>query len=154
MFKLDNEKISQIEKILYSEDFNEALTQVASIEDSEMLYVLAANYNWDNGLNIPKAIIANDNCDMSTGLMIFYLADGIRLLDDKESVEQSGLDEWSEFIKKVYLLIEMNSLKTSRVSYRPELTKVQAFKLRKANPDLPAIFLEGIEGEDIEIPAI
>lgn len=117
-------KISCIETILYYEDLNEATKQVASIGDSEMLYVLAANYNWDNGFSIPRAIIANNNCDMSTGLMMFYLSDGIKLLSDKESVEQSGLDEWRKFITEVYSKLEMDVFKRSSISYYPELTKV------------------------------
>ncbi|AQY50282.1 DUF4274 domain-containing protein [Listeria sp. FSL L7-1582] len=151
---LDSEKISCIEAILYSEDLNEATKQVASIGDSEMLYVLAANYNWDNGFSIPRAIITNNNCDMSTGLMMFYLSDGIRLLVDKESVEQSGLDEWSKFITEVYSKLEMDVFKRSSISYYPELTKVQLFKLKKSNPNIPGFFLDGIEGNDIEIPMI
>lgn len=151
---MENDKINQIETILYNEDLNEATKQVASIEDSEMLYVIAANYNWDNGFSIPKAIIANNNCDMSTGLMMFYLSDGIRLLEDRESVEQSGLDEWNKFITEVYSMLETDSFKRSNISYYPELTKVQLFKLKKSNPNIPDFFLEGIDGNDIEIPII
>lgn len=151
---MENNKINQIETILYNEDLNEAIKQVASIEDSEMLYVIAANYNWDNGFSIPKAIITNNNCDMSTGLMMFYLADGIRLLEDRASVEQSGLDEWNKFITEVYSMLETDSFKRSNISYYPELTKVQLFKLKKSNPNIPDFFLEGIDGNDIEIPII
>lgn len=139
---------------MYSEDLNEAIKQVRSIEDSEMLYILAANYNWDNGFIIPRAIIANNNCDMSTGLMMFYLSDGIKLLRDKESVEQSGLDEWCKFITEVYSKLEMDVFKRSSISYYPVLTKVQLFKLKKSNPNIPDFFLDGIEGNDIEIPMI
>ncbi|MBC6310564.1 DUF4274 domain-containing protein [Listeria sp. FSL L7-1582] len=151
---MENNKIKQIETILYNEDLNDAKKQVASIEDSEMLYVLVANYNWDNGFSIPKAIIANDNCDMSTGLMMFYLSDGIRLLEDRESVGQSGLDEWSKFITEVYSILEAEGFKRSSISYYPELSKVQLFKLRKSNPNIPGFFLDGIAGNDIEIPII
>ncbi|MBC1934875.1 DUF4274 domain-containing protein [Listeria grandensis] len=151
---MENDKINQIETILYNEDLNEATKQVASIEDSEMLYVLAANYNWDNGFSIPRAIIANDNCDMSTGLMIFYLSDGIRLLEDKDSFEQSKLDEWIEFVKGIFSILKANDFKKSSISYYPELTKVQLFKLKKSNPSIPEFFLNGIEGKDIEIPVI
>ncbi|MBC1457651.1 DUF4274 domain-containing protein [Listeria newyorkensis] len=103
---------------------------------------------------IPRAIIANNNCDMSTGLMMFYLSDGIKLLRDKESVEQSGLDEWCKFITEVYSKLEMDVFKRSSISYYPVLTKVQLFKLKKSNPNIPDFFLDGIEGNDIEIPMI
>ncbi|WP_425324796.1 DUF4274 domain-containing protein [Listeria grandensis] len=57
-------------------------------------------YNWYNGFSMPNEIISNDNCDMV--LMMFYLSEGIRLLEDKESVEQSRLDERSKFITAIY----------------------------------------------------
>ncbi|MCR2803381.1 DUF4274 domain-containing protein [Paenibacillus soyae] len=48
------------------------------------LHINAANYNWDSGFEVPKAILGNENCDFGTGLLMFYRADGYRLLEPKD----------------------------------------------------------------------
>ncbi|WP_422615026.1 DUF4274 domain-containing protein [Cohnella caldifontis] len=51
---------------------------------------------------VPKAILGNDNCDFGTGLLMFYRADGYRLLQSKDAVSESTLREWKEFISNLY----------------------------------------------------
>lgn len=36
------------------------------------IHIFAANYNWNSGFEVPKAILDNENCDFGTGLLIFY----------------------------------------------------------------------------------
>ena len=39
-------------------------------------------YNWDDGFEIPKQILAAPSCDLALALEIFYLSDGYAFLDD------------------------------------------------------------------------
>ena len=57
---MDKEKEKFIQQILYEKDIEEVLKEVQAINDPEMLYMYAYNYNWDNGFEIPKNIIFND----------------------------------------------------------------------------------------------
>lgn len=57
--------------MLYSEDIKETIDKIEDITDSELLHIIAGNYNWDNGFEIPHSIINNENCDLGTALMIF-----------------------------------------------------------------------------------
>ncbi|MDE7097857.1 MAG: DUF4274 domain-containing protein, partial [Ruminococcus sp.] len=57
------------------------------ITDSKLLHMIMANYNWDNGIEIPKTVIANSFCDLGTALMVFSFFGGYEfLLDDEENV--------------------------------------------------------------------
>ena len=55
------------------------------------MHIIAANYNWDNGFEIPYNIINNKNCDLGTALMIFYDADGYRVLENKEELKNPNI---------------------------------------------------------------
>lgn len=39
-------------------------------------------YNWDDGFEIPKEILAAPGCDLALALEIFYLSDGYAFLDN------------------------------------------------------------------------
>ncbi|SHL29694.1 protein of unknown function [Anaerocolumna jejuensis DSM 15929] len=147
---MDKEKEKFIQQILYEKDIEEVLKVVQAINDPEMLYMYAYNYNWDNGFEIPKNIIFNDCCDLSTALMIFYSVDGYRYLQKKDEKNDS-LKEWSVFIKELYNRILKNSFIKSNTKFVPPLNKVQIFKLKKVLGMEEHIFLEEIGSNDLNI---
>ena len=57
-------------------------------------------YNWDDGFEIPKQILAAPSCDLALALEIFYLSDGYAFLDD--STKTTDLKEWRKFITVLY----------------------------------------------------
>lgn len=61
-------------------------------------------YNWDDGFEIPKEILAAPGCDLALALEIFYLSDGYAFLG--------------------------NLTKTS-TAFEIPLSKVQKYKLQK-----------------------
>lgn len=67
---MDKSKTEYIYNLLYSEDKENVINQINSISDSELLHVIAGNYNWDNGFEIPYSIVNNENCDLGTALMM------------------------------------------------------------------------------------
>ena len=107
--------------------------------------------NWNNGFEIPRAVLANNFCDAGVALLMFYRADGYRLLEDKDAYKVQSISDWDGFIKDLYDRIRMADFKSSEVEFAPELTKVQKFKLKKASPDLPSIFFDGTIGERVSI---
>ena len=44
-----------------------------------------------------------------------------------------------------------NKFPDGELGYLPELSKVQKFKLKKQHPDLPTIFLDGVDGEHVRV---
>jgi hypothetical protein len=118
--------------------------KIERIEDPKFLHELSINYNWDNGFLIPSLIVENENCDLGTALLLFYHSDGFALLGSDYCHDLEGRNEWYKFIIELYSKIEMNDFKHRNISYEPNITRVQKFKLQKKNPDLSSIFLEGL----------
>ena len=151
---MDNFKKEYVYKLLYSENKKDIKDEIRNITDSELLHIIAENYNWDNGFEIPYNIINNKNCDLGTALMIFYDADGYRVLENKEELKNSNLKEWANFISEIEDKILNNELKANHIKFIPPLTKVQIFKLKKNNPNINKVFIEETDGYVVEIPNI
>ena len=94
-------------------------------------------YNWDDGFEIPKKILNDQNCDLALALEIFYLADGFAYLDG--FAEETGLEEWKQFIDSLYKDILSGKYSRTSSQYEIPLTKVQKYKFRRKS--VPDIFL-------------
>lgn len=151
---MNHEDLEYSKELLYSEDNESTLSEIQEINKSSILHILTSNYNWNNGFDIPRAIMNNKCCDYGTGLLIFYLADGYRLLESRDTIANHPLKGWKEFIEEVYMKLIQNDFSTQSISYTPPLTKVQIFKLRKANPSIPEGVLSQSPGGKIDIPLL
>ena len=139
----------QVQNLVYDSANDEVKTTISHTEDQEVLYVYAYNYNWDNGFEIPQAILDNDKCDLSIALLIFYRADGFSYLVDKSY--NANLPQWSSFIKKLYTSILEGKYQKGEIEYKVPLSKVQLFKLKKVLTEQENIFIENIEGKCLDI---
>lgn len=131
----------EIEELLYSTDKENTLEKIKEIEDNIKLHILASNYNWNNGFEIPTAILSNKNCDKATALVLFFDADGIRALEDIKEVENSKLKEWSNFIISLYKRINDDDFNSEVIKFIPNLSKVQIFRIKKKNPNINKSFI-------------
>jgi len=138
--------IDWIDNLLYG-DINRLKDEIKLVDKSSVLHIIAAKYNWDNGLDVPRIIIENRHCDLGTALMIFYLADGYRMLESLAEFSSSPDNEWKAFLSSMYRRIENTDFNSQNISYTPELSKVQLYKLKKNNPNIPDIFLNKSPGE-------
>ncbi|CEK36561.1 hypothetical protein UMC2_34311 [[Clostridium] sordellii] len=136
----------EIEGLLYSTDKENTLEKIKEIEDNIKLHILASNYNWNNGFEIPTAILSNKNCDKATALVLFFDADGIRVLEDIKEVENSKLKEWSNFIISLYKRINDDDFNSEVIKFIPNLSKVQIFRIKKKNPNINKSFIVGTKG--------
>lgn len=85
---------------------------------------------------------------------MFHYADGYRMLENPDEVSSSSLDRWREFLNRVeYKLINLE-FKSQDISFDPELTKIQIYKLKKNNPDIPDILISKSPGEIVDIPKV
>lgn len=149
---MDAKQLKKLYDILRSESNTEAVKQVKSIKTEEELFVLLDNYNWDNGFEVPEAIINHPNCTLSLALLAFYRADGLRYLFEGEDAFANPLSKsWETFIKEVYDKILKEQYQNGSISYQPEITNIQKFKLKKLHPNLSSFILDGISEKDLHI---
>ncbi|MBE5872313.1 MAG: DUF4274 domain-containing protein [Lachnospiraceae bacterium] len=144
----ENER-SEIRSLLYHNNEDEIKRKIKKITDQKLLYIYAYNYNWDNGFEIPQMIIDNKVCSLSTALLLFYRADGYVYLQEKNM--ETNLSQWAEFIKKLYCLILMSKFEKSEIQFKVPLSKVQIFKLKKELTPDEMVFVNNIEGIDLDI---
>ena len=149
---MDEIKLNKLSYILYSESNDKAVELVKSINSEDELFVLLDNYNWNNGFEVPEAIITHPNCTLSVVLLAFHRADGIQYLLEGEAVFANRLSKsWEDFIKEVYNKILKKKYPNGSISFQPEITKIQKFKLNKLTPNLDPIILDGVLGKDLHI---
>ena len=149
---MDNHQLQEISDILYAESNAKAVSYINSLQNEDELFVLLDNFNWDNGFEVPQAVIEHYKCTLSIALLAFYRADGIRyLLDAEVAFVNSSSKEWEEFVKDVYDRIIRRKFPDGNISFRPEITRIQKFKLKKLKPALNPIFIDGVSGKDLNI---
>lgn len=134
-----------ISDLLY-DDISKIEEKINKINDPIALHIIACKYNWDDGFKIPKLLIGNKSCDLGTALMIFYDADGYAFLNGNNEEEPVNLDVWFSFVSYLYRKIFNSEFVGESIQYTPELTKVQIYKLKKINPSIPEVLLNGTLG--------
>lgn len=149
---MDKHQIQEISDILYSENNAKAVACLKQLQTEDELFVLLDNFNWDNGFEVPKAVLNHSKCSLSVALLAFYRADGIRYLFEGEAAFANSLsEEWEGFVKDVYAKILRGQFPSGTISFQPEITKVQKFKLKKLKPEIDEVFLDGILGKDLNV---
>lgn len=149
---MDDVQLKKLSDALHSENKSEVVKLVHSINAEEELFVLLDNYNWDNGFEVPEAIITHTNCTLSVALLAFYRADGLRYLFEGEDAFANSLSKsWETFIKEIYDKILKEHYPIGNISYGPEITNIQKFKLKKLHPNLSSFILDGVSGKDLHI---
>ena len=151
---MGNTEITFLEELLYNTDKNNLISQLSNVDNPLILHFFAANYNWNSGFDVPKALIENEYCDLGTGLLIFHYADGFRMLENPEEVSNSALEEWKDFLLNLYNELINVNFKTQNISFEPELTKIQIYRIRKSNPNIPDLLISKSPGELVDIPKI
>jgi hypothetical protein len=151
---MDKKDINFLEQLLYNTDKNYIMSQLTNTNNSLLLHYFAANYNWNSGFGVPTVILENEACDLGTGLLMFHFADGYRMLENPDEVSRSSVEEWKDFLGKVYNKLINLEFKFQNISFDPELTKIQKYKLKKSNPNIPDILISKSPGEVVDIPKI
>ncbi|MFD1337027.1 DUF4274 domain-containing protein [Oceanobacillus iheyensis] len=151
---MDEKDIIFLEQLLYNTDKDYVVSQLKNIDNPLLLHYFAANYNWNSGFDVPTVILENEACDLGTGLLMFHYADGYRLLENSDEISSSSLEEWKVFLRKNYNKLLSLDFKSQDISFDPELTKIQKYKLKKKNPDLPDVLISKSPGKEIDIPNV
>ena len=140
-----------IEKLLYDTSSDKKIINwINTNSDSKLLYILAYNYNWDGGFEIPICISNSKYCTLSTALLLFYRAEGELYLQNKHN--DNSDKEWYSFISELYKKILLNVYPNSDIQFRCPLTKVQIYKLSKQLSEGEKVFITEIPGENLDVP--
>lgn len=153
-YNVDKKDIIFLEQLLYDTDKEIIINELTNIDNPLFLHFFAANYNWNSGFDVPRVILENEACDLGTGLLMFHYADGYRMLEDSDEVSSSSLEEWKGFLNKIYNKLINFEFKSQNISFDPELTKIQKYKLKKNNPNIPDILINKSPGEVVNVPKI
>lgn len=76
------------------------------------------------------------------------------MLENPDEVLSSSVREWKDFLSMVYNKLIKLEFKYQNISFDPELTKIQKYKLKKGNPNTPDILINKSAGEAVDIPKI
>ena len=149
---MEIEQLKTISYILNPENKKETFEIIRTISNEDELFILLDNYNWDNGFEVPTEILSNPHCTLSTALLAFYRADGYRYLSEGDNIFKNRLTkDWVIFLKSVLRRILNNEFQIGNITFNPELTKIQKFKLKKLNPSLDPVLIDGVQGKDLNI---
>ena len=151
---MDEKDIIFLEQLLYNTDKDYVVSQLKNIDNPLLLHYFAANYNWNSGFDVPTVILDNEACDLGTGLLMFHYADGYRLLENSDEILSSPLEVWKVFLRKIYNKLLSLDFKSQDISFDPELTRIQKYKLKKNNPDIPDVLISKSPGKEIDMPKI
>lgn len=91
----------------------------------------------------------NKYCKLATALAIFYAADGMELLVEKDRMNASS--KRAKFVKALYNQIMQNKYEPGAVGYVIPLTKVQKYKISKVITEKEKLFITDVEGIDARI---
>lgn len=133
-----------LKELIYNKSKEEVLEELDKIEVAEILHIYMNNYNWDDGFEIPKKVLSKACCELSTALLVFYLADGERYLEDKDEIQNNNLTEWSIFLQDLYNQIMSGKFKKGEIFFEPPLSKVQLYKIKKILGEDEDIFIKKI----------
>ena len=121
-------------------DEEEIFEEISKIDNPEDLHRIILNYNWDDGFELPQKVLDNKNCETTTALTIFFLAEGDEFLQEKS---KSAYDEeWYSFVYNLYKKIIDGKFKQGEIKFAPPLNKLQIYKLKKVLENEEFIFIE------------
>lgn len=141
--------LEKVKEFLYEENKKKITQYLNAYQDDSELYVYVYNYNWDDGLEIPQVILDNENCSLSTSLLIFHLADGMRKFDDDFEKVKSKV--WKKFVNKLCKSIIEGKYKKNNTGFTVPMSKVEIYKVKKALNEKELVFVTNIDGEDYNI---
>ena len=143
------DKDALLNTLLYEDIEDEEVEELISgIDDPEVLHILAINYNWDDGYEIPGMILDNACCELSTALMLFYLAEGAEFLHDRKAFRKDK--ELQTFIAGLYSRIMKGNFKKGDILFRPPLGRVDLYYLKKALKEDEAVFIESFGTKEVK----
>ena len=138
---------NEVQEMLYNDNDQEVKDFIIALDDAEELYVYALHYNWDDGFDIPKLILNNSKCDLSTALLLFYNAEGVIFWHEDYFFDE----EHRDFVTQLHDDIVNGRYIMGDIQYEIPLNRVEKYKLNKLLSENEKIFLNDIAGKNLDI---
>ncbi|MBL8872255.1 MAG: DUF4274 domain-containing protein [Planctomycetaceae bacterium] len=122
------------------EDPKERISAIRELATADELLQLAHYYNWDDGMQVPSAIIDHPACDLGVALHLFELAEGTYYLSEERDWKYQ--EAWAAFCHDLSNRIQSGHYTQLTVPFESALTAVQRFKLTKAG--VPPVFFTSV----------
>ncbi|MCX4030236.1 DUF4274 domain-containing protein [Endozoicomonas sp. SM1973] len=88
-----------IDTLLYEfRELSDALNDINSLGETA-LFEFIENYNWDDGFELPQAIVHHPSCDLALALEMFWLSESFNWLEFDEPEDSER--KWYEFSRKL-----------------------------------------------------
>jgi len=81
---LTPEQQQQIEDALYAEETHEGKLRAISRWNTEQLHEFMLRYNWDDGFEVPRAVLNHPGCERGTALFMLWAMGGPSADDSDE----------------------------------------------------------------------
>lgn len=133
------ESRSKMENLFENEKARERMAFI--VQEYEAEEILSSNctskslndfieeYNWDDGFEVPYYVMNHVNCDLGTALKMFYLSEGLEILDD--GFYDFFNKKWVCFVELLYLKIKNHEYKIMDNSYKIPLSQEEKERLIK-----------------------
>lgn len=124
---ISKERLEFIKKHFFEFSFNEDESDEEQIPDFEAFksltsaeqYLLANEYNWDDGVIVLDWIIDSPLCDKGTATLIFWLAEPDYHFDhSEETINDSAMAEW-KLLQKIILKMNNDEFDKSEFEFIP-----------------------------------
>ena len=114
-----------------------------------------SHYNWDGGMEFPKAVIAHPDCDKGTALLTFwFMMPSFYLKYSEEEFDKYELEDFI-FLKKIAEKFVNGEFKTEKIKFDPQndnginwIKNLEGIK-KKNEWEIPEILFKATEGRII-----
>ncbi|CYU33553.1 DUF4274 domain-containing protein [Streptococcus suis] len=142
------EAIEIVKNLLETEDLDMLSKIISDVSSEEILYLFVCNFNYDSNIDKLYYIINHSLCSRNIALKIFYLLDGYSfLLGDLDNFSDQSVPL---LLDRIYTGLVSNDFSKGNIEIQSEFTKVQIYKLKKLDFNIPTDILFGIEGNFID----
>lgn len=124
------------------------LANLEKLKSAEELHYLVANWNWDDGNQIPDAVLTHPECDYGTALRIYWslIPDYFTEFENETEVPSVNREGY-RLVKKVEKLLLGDHYKSEKIKFDPR--SVASWE-EIDNPKIPAQLKNKSNGLDFE----
>lgn len=124
------------------------LANLAKLKSAEELHYLIANWNWDDGDEVPDAVLMHPECDYGTALRIYWSAtpDYFTEFENETEVPSVNLENY-RLVKKAENLLLGDRYKAEKIKFDPR--SVASWE-EIDNPKIPTQLKNISKGQDFE----
>lgn len=125
--------------------------QISQLKTHLELHALVFALNWDDGYEQLKQVLIHPLCDLGTAMAIYWLSEPTYCSMDDLEKEHSLDCETVRFLLFIEACVSANLFSKGKIKFDPKVdTPERIIGIEKSKWTIPAIFIEGSEGEVLD----